>query len=106
MCDACRDLLNEALNLAVRSNQFEEQKRRRSALAASVDAEEWEQSGLFADYVDHHNINFPHARIAPTCLTMHLWVQDQYDKDLLDWQTRARAHLLSGCDAISQPEGG
>lgn len=102
MCDTCRELLNEALNLAVRSDQFEEQNRRRSTLAASVDAEEWEQSGMFARHVERHNIENPHIQIAPTCATMHLWVQDQYDKDLADWQTRSRAHLMQGC-AVSTP---
>ena len=32
-CDTCRDLLNEALNLAVRSDQFEEQHRGRARQA-------------------------------------------------------------------------
>jgi hypothetical protein len=29
---------------------------------------------------------------------MHLWLQDQYDKDLAGWQDRARAHLMKGCE--------
>ena len=99
MCGACRDLLNEALNLAVRSDQFEEQNRRRAALAASVCAEEWEQSGQFARYVERYNIENPHKQIEATCLTMHLWVQDQYEKDLADWQARARRQLTQGCES-------
>ena len=27
--------------------------------------------------------------------TIHLWVEDQYDKDLEDWQTRSRAFLMN-----------
>lgn len=97
-CDTCRDLLNEALNLAVRSDQFEEQRRRQGALDASLDPDEWQRGGTFDRYVERHNQIFPHAKIAPKCLTVHLWVQDQYDKDLMDWQDRARKHLMKGCD--------
>ena len=96
-CETCRDLLNEALNLACRSDQFEEQNRRESALAASMDGKAWQQSGRFDAYVARHNEHYPAARIATKSLTMHLWVQDQYDKDLADWQRRARSHLMQGC---------
>ena len=93
-CETCRDLLNEALNLACRSDQFEEQRRRQAALDVSIDPEAWQKGGLFDAYVAEHNEMFPHSQIAPKCLTMHLWVQDQYDKDLADWQARAREHLM------------
>lgn len=97
MCETCRELLNEALNLAVRSDQFEAQSRRRAALAASVDGSGWETSGRFADYVERHNISYPHSQIAVCGVTQHIWVQDQYDRDLFDWQEKARAHLMAGC---------
>ena len=96
-CETCRDLLNEALNLACRSDQFEEQRRRQAALDASIDPEAWQKGGIFDAYVQRHNETFPHSQIAPKCLTMHLWVQDQYDKDLADWQARAREHLMKEC---------
>lgn len=98
-CEKCRDLLNEALNLACRSDQFEEQRRRQANLDASSDAEAWLESGRFDAYVERHNLVSQHQRIAPKSLTVHLWVQDQYDKDLADWQGRARKHLMQGCDA-------
>lgn len=97
-CETCRDLLNEALNLACRSDQFEEQRRRQAALDASSDAEEWLESGRFDAYVERYNLTHPHQRMATESLTMHLWVQDQYDKDLADWQARARKHLMQGCN--------
>jgi len=92
-CETCRDLLNEALNLAIRSEQFEEQHRRALTLAASLDPDAWQESGQFSKHVDRHNAVYPHAKIAPASATMHLWVQDQYDKDLASWTHRARAHM-------------
>ena len=53
-CETCRDLLNEALNLACRSDQFEEQRRRQAALEASSCAEEWLESGRFDAYVGRY----------------------------------------------------
>lgn len=97
-CETCRDLLNEALNLAVRSDQFEAQNRRQAALDASISPNEWEESGRFEAYVERHNLHYPHKTMAPRSLTMHLWVQDQYDKDLAEWQVKARAHLMKGCE--------
>ncbi len=96
-CETCRDLLNEALNLACRSDQFEEQRRRQAALEASSDAAAWLESGRFDEYVERFNLVHPHRPIATKSLTMHLWVLDQYDKDLADWQVRARTHLMQGC---------
>ena len=96
-CETCRYLLNTALNLACRSDQFEEQRRRQSNLDASLCQDEWQESGRFDAYVERHNAHYPHAQIATKSMTMHLWVQDQYDKDLAQWQATARAHLLKGC---------
>ena len=30
----------------------------------------------------------------PRSATPHLWIQDQYDKDLEDWEARARGRLM------------
>lgn len=96
-CKTCQELLNEALNLAVRSDQFEAQRRRQDALDASIDGKEWEESGRFDAYVEMYNLHNPASPIATRSLTQHLWVQDQYNKDLADWQARARRHLMQGC---------
>ena len=80
MCGTCRELLNEAMNLAVRSEQFEEQLRREAALGISQDAERWQAGGMFEAYVEGHNAEY-------------LWVQDQYNKDLASWRERTAAHL-------------
>ena len=93
MCDKCRELLNEAMNLAVRSEKFEEQLRREATLELSQDPERWQQSGMFDAYVESHNAEYPNSRIAPRSMTRHLWVQDQYDKDLASWRERTADHL-------------
>lgn len=93
MCDECRELLNEALNLAVRSERFEEQHRRDAALDASVDPEGWQADGTFDRYVERHNARYPDRLIATKSATLHLWVQDQYEKDLASWRSRASDHL-------------
>ena len=97
MCIKCKELLNEALNLACRSDQFEQQNRRQANLDASSASDEWLKSGRFDQYVETHNKRYPHALIATTSLTPHLWVQDQYDKDLTKWTNAARLHLMQGC---------
>ncbi len=96
-CETCRRLLNEALNLSVRSEIFEEQRRRQAALDTSNDPDDWEASGRFASYIKLHNLRYPHAKIAEERSHIHLWVYDQYDKDLSVWQEKARAHLTQGC---------
>jgi hypothetical protein len=96
-CETCRDLLNEALNLACRSDQFEEHRRRQAMLDASSNSEEWLESGRFDAFLERYNLTHPHAQMATKSLTVHLWVQDQYDKDLHEWQQKARKHLTQGC---------
>lgn len=45
---------------------------------------------------------YPYSQIAPQNLTIHLGVQDQYDKDLALWEQRSRAHLMQGCTPAAQ----
>lgn len=104
MCDRGTELLHDALNLAIRSDQFEQQARRDAALSLSDDPEAWQECGRFDDHVSRHNGTFPHSQIAPRSLTMHLWVMDQYERDLADWQSRARAHLTQGCPTEQRPK--
>ena len=56
------DLLHEALNLVVRARQLDE----------AVLAQECRKQGSY--HPDHTR-----------CLTPHLWLMDQYDKDLAEW---------------------
>lgn len=42
------------------------------------------------------------GRNATRSATMHLWVQDQYDKDLASWRARAASHLTK-CNLQPNP---
>jgi hypothetical protein len=77
---------------------MDEMDRRKAALAISSDPKEWVASGLFGRYVESHNQDWPDQQIHPRSATVHLWVQDQYERDLADWERRARAHLLANPD--------
>ena len=102
-CARCLELLNEALNLCVRARTMDSMDRRAATLAASVVPEEWESSGLFAKHVERHNIVYPERPIHTRSATVHLWVQEQYESDLAEWERSARKHLTQGCHA-QEPE--
>lgn len=101
-CPTCRDLLSEGLDLCVRARGMDAVDRRASALAASVDGEEWEKSGRFDQYVDQHNIQNPDRPIDIRSATMPLWYQVQYETDLADWERRTRHHLMQGCVMVGR----
>lgn len=69
MSDA-RELLAEALDLAVRARTIDEQVKQ----------------------ADMDSVYEPYGR--PKSLTPHLWVLDQYDQDLADWEKRSREFLM------------
>lgn len=94
MCDDCRNLLSQGLDLCVRARKMDAMDRRESALSISKCREEWEASGRFDEYVERHNIDRPHAPIATRSGTVMLWLQEQYDKDLAEWEEKARQHLM------------
>jgi hypothetical protein len=64
------NLLHEGLNLCVRARKMDE------ALLAA----ECRKRGSYAP--EHVN-----------CLTPHLWLQEQYDADLAEWEEKTRNHL-------------
>lgn len=97
-CEKCRSLLSEGLDLCVRARQMDAMDRREAALKASGDPESWLASGKFDRYVEHHNVVYEHAPISTRSATLPLWVQDQYDRDLADWEQRSRGHLMCGCN--------
>ena len=100
MCATCQNLLNEALNLTVRGRGYDEIQRREDNLAASGGPEAWQADGAFDRYVARHNARCqPWDRIEPRSLTVQLWVEDQFQRDLYDWETRVRNHLTAGCGA-------
>jgi len=93
--DATAKLLSEGLDLCVRARMMDEMDRRKATLAIAKEPDEWVSSGQFDTHVERHNISYPDQQIYPRSATVHLWVQDQYEKDLADWERRARAHLMS-----------
>lgn len=92
-----RALLHEALNLVVRARALDGVDRREAMLAASSNPEAWQKDGQFDRFVERHNA-YPenaHRQIERACVTNQLWVVDQYEKDLADWERRARAALIN-----------
>ena len=67
--DPIRELLAEGLDLCVRARKLDEQ-----ATLCSLDKYHPSPEG-------------------PRCITPHIWVIDQYEKDLADWEARARKAL-------------
>lgn len=71
-------LLSEGLDLCVRARKIdagltEKAIRDRFPASAALYPEQYSRSG-----------------------TPHLWVQEQYDADLADWEKRARSFLMGG----------
>ncbi len=88
-------LLSEGLDLCVRARKMDAMDRREATLAISSDPEKWQESGQFDRHIARNNTENPHAPIATKSGTIALWVQEQYDRDLADWERRARAALTS-----------
>ena len=61
-------------------------ERRDVALECSGNPDEWQKSGGFDKYVARQNITNPVRPIATKSATVHLWMKDQYDKDLFVWE--------------------
>ena len=94
-CLICQKLLNEALDLTVRGRTLDGIQRRADTLAVSSDPEGWQRHGLFDRYVARHNAeNPPYAQIETRSLTPTLWAEDQFARDLHDWEQRARKHMM------------
>ena len=98
MCETCRALLSEALNLTVRGRTLDGIQRRSDCLNASCEPQEWLDSGRFDDHVTRHNCTCqPWNAIETRSLTPQLWAEDQFQRDLYDWEARSRGHLMLGC---------
>ena len=94
-CTTCASLLNEALNLTVRGRNLDGIQRRADTLAASKEPEEWQESGTFDRHVERHNYTCqPWNAIETRSLTPQLWAEDQFQRDLHDWEMRARKHMM------------
>lgn len=71
--------------------------RREATLSASGSPQEWLESGRFDRYVEGHNVNNPDMPIATKSWTIPLWLEEQYQHDLADWERKSRHHLMQGC---------
>lgn len=80
----CKALLSEGLDLCVRARKLDQ------ALTTAMAA-----GGVGGDR--------PRQGAGTRSLTPALWVQDQYDSDLADWERRARHHLMQGCSGSPPP---
>jgi len=96
-CDTCKLLLSEGLDLCVRARKMDSMDRRSATLAISCDPDGWVESGRFDEYVNRHNIDRPHQPISTKSGTVALWLQEQYDTDLAEWERKSRHHLMQGC---------
>ena len=97
-CDDCRALLSEGLDLCVRARAMDAQDRTAAAMSASSASKEWWDANLAAR-AQMHNETFPDQPMSSRSATLPLWVQDQYERDLAEWERRARHHLTQGCVA-------
>jgi hypothetical protein len=106
--DALWQLLSEGLDLCVRARTMDSIDRRAATLAISVNPEAWKKDGTFDRYVARNNIVNPDTPIHTKSATMPLWLIEQYDRDLADWERRSRKHLVEHpCyEDASVPESG
>ena len=96
-CADCRTLLSQGLDLCVRARKLDAQDRTNNAKAFSIDGEAWEKSGRLEQYAVRNNAINPDQPMALKSATPALWVLDQYERDLADWERQSRAHLMQGC---------
>ena len=100
----CRKLLSEGLDLCVRARKMDAMDRREATLAVSKSPGKWVESGWFDRHVARHNAWNPEQPISTRSGTVALWLQEQYDFDLADWERRARHHLIHGCDPLPKSD--
>lgn len=99
-------LLSEGLDLCVRARKMDAIDRRATSLAIASDPNGWIDSGNFDRHVERHNAIYPDQPIETRSLTIPLWVQDQYERDLADWERRTRSYLLHGIVPSPNSHGG
>lgn len=97
-CETCRSLLSAGLDLCVRARKMDAMDRREATLSASCDPQAWIEGGRFDQYVERHNIDRPDTPIATKSGTVALWLQEQYNTDLAEWERKSRHHLMQGCE--------
>lgn len=101
MCESCRTILSEGLDLCVRARAMDAQDRTDAQIAISSAPKEWWEENLDRRAA-RHNAIFPDQPMTTRSTTLPLWMQDQYEKDLAEWERKARRHLMQGCPTAGQ----
>lgn len=99
MCETCRTLLSEGLDLCVRARKLDAQDRTNTQKEMSLSPEWWTEENT-RKRAAAHNEMFPDQPMAYRSATIPLWVHDQYEKDLAEWERRGRHHLMNGCTSV------
>lgn len=89
MSACCRKLLSEGLDLCVRARKLDMQERTNVVAEISPGTD-------LARYAERHNAwdDNAHRPVGTRSGTIPLWVHDQYERDLADWERRSRHHLM------------
>lgn len=93
--DSCRELLSEALDLCIRARSMDAIDRTAAQVAISSADKDWWDANLAARAA-RHNAMFPDQPMSSRSMTLPMWVQDQYDKDLAEWERKTRHYLQQG----------
>jgi len=103
MSDCCKILLSEGLDLCVRGRKLDAQERTNDLVDSAKGTIDLQR------YSARHNALHPESPVMTRSGTIALWVLDQYERDVAEWETKTRKHLSQGCHparAINQQAGG
>jgi len=90
MSDTYRTLLSQALDLCVRARNLDAQQRTADQEAIAAGPLDLHRRSA------RHNALWPDAPMSSRSGTIALWVQEQYERDLAEWEKRARIALMQG----------
>lgn len=90
--DELAELLSEGLDLCVRARKLDAQDRTNTQVAMSSAPKEWWDENI-EKRAARHNAMFPDQPMLTRSATIPLWVQDQYEKDLAEWERKARSAM-------------
>lgn len=79
--------LSDGLDLCIRARRMDAQQRTNDlvSVAPSLDLER---------YAPRHNAINPDQPVFTRSATMAVWAQDQYDRDLAEWERKSRELLM------------
>lgn len=98
-CATCHELLSEGLDLCVRARKMDAQDRTNAQVEISSAPKEWWDENIERRAAAHNAI-WPDQPMLTRSATIPLWVHDQYEKDLADWERKARGHMTTCAAAV------